>query len=239
MSNPLETVSRRRFTQATLSGLALAGIGAPSILRAALPLALAKLPYDEGALAPVIGAQTVGIHWGRHHRAYVDNAARMVKGTALEGLSLGQIVKETAGRPDRLALFNNAAQAWNHDFYWQSLKPGGGGRPPAELARRLDADFGGMDGFRKAFAETCVGQFGSGWGWLAMRPSGALVVVRTANADVPMTQGLKPLLTIDVWEHAYYLDYQNRRADYVNAVIDRLANWQWAQHNIDAEIDGC
>jgi Fe-Mn family superoxide dismutase len=231
--------ARRRFLHAAAAGSALLGLSAPSFVRGAVPLAHMKLPYAENALAPVIGAQTVGVHWGRHHKGYVDNLNKLIAGTDYASKSLGQIVKETAGKADSQALFNNAGQIWNHDFYWQSLRKGGGGKPPAALARKIDEAFGSFDEFRKTLAATTVSQFGSGWGWLAMDTSGRLKVVRTANAEVPMTQGLKPLLTIDVWEHAYYLDYQNRRADYVNAVIDKLLNWEFAEKNIDAEIDGC
>jgi Fe-Mn family superoxide dismutase len=225
-------VTRRDFIQATAAVTALAAAGAPAVVLGAAPLVHMKLPYAEDALAPVIGAQTVGIHWGRHHKAYVDNLNKLVAGTPFEGQPLEAIVRETAGKADRQALFNNAGQIWNHDFYWRSLKGGGGGKPPAALAQRIDESFGGFDEFRKQFAATTVSQFGSGWGWLVAEPSGKLKVVKTANADVPLTQGLKPLLTIDVWEHAYYLDYQNRRADYVNAVIDKLLDWEFALKNL-------
>jgi len=140
---------------------------------------------------------------------------------------------ESAGKPDKTAIFNNAAQAWNHSFYWNSMKAGGGGRPPAQLEQLIDASFGSFDNFRKELATITVGQFGSGWGWLVV-DAGKLKCVRTPNAETPITGKSKPLLTIDVWEHAYYLDYQNRRADYVNAVIDRLLNWEFAVRNLTA-----
>ncbi len=187
---------------------------------------LPNLPYADGALAPVISANTIGFHYGKHHKTYVDNLNNLVKGTDLEGQSL-----EAIGKPDKAGVFNNAAQVWNHTFYWNCLRANGGGAPPAKLQQMIDAGFGSFDNFKKEFAQACVTQFGSGWGWLVAE-GGALKVVKTGNAEVPFTKGQKPLLTIDVWEHAYYLDYQNRRADYVNAVIDRLLNWHFAEENL-------
>lgn len=223
--------SRREFIKLT-GALACGAFAAPAILRAqASSLALPPLPYAENALAPVISANTIGFHHGKHHKAYVDNLAGMIKGSEYEGTPLEKIVIATAGKPDKAALFNNAGQIWNHNFYWQSLRPNGGGKPPSALAKLIDESFGSFDGFRKEFAATTVSQFGSGWGWL-VSDGGKLKVIKTANADTPITQGLKPLLTIDVWEHAYYLDYQNQRADYVNALIDKLLNWEFAQRNL-------
>ena len=192
---------------------------------------LPTLPYADTALAPVISANTLGFHYGKHHKTYVDNLNNLVKGTDLEGQSLEAIVAATAGKADKAGVFNNAAQVWNHTFYWNCLRQNGGGAPPAKLAQMIDAGFGSFDNFKKEFAQACVTQFGSGWGWLVV-DGGALKVVKTANAEVPFTKGQKPLLTIDVWEHAYYLDYQNRRADYVNAVIEKLLNWHFAEENL-------
>jgi superoxide dismutase, Fe-Mn family len=192
---------------------------------------LPTLPYADTALAPVISANTIGFHYGKHHKTYVDNLNNLVKGTELEGQSLEAIVAASAGKADKAPVFNNAAQVWNHTFYWNCLRANGGGAPPAKLAQMIDAGFGSFDNFKKEFAQACVTQFGSGWGWL-VADGGALKVVKTANAEVPFTKGQKPLLTIDVWEHAYYLDYQNRRADYVNAVIDKLINWHFAEDNL-------
>jgi superoxide dismutase, Fe-Mn family len=192
---------------------------------------LPTLPYADTALAPVISANTIGFHYGKHHKTYVDNLNNLVKGTDLEGQSLEAIVAATAGKADKAGVFNNAAQVWNHTFYWNCLRANGGGAPPAKLAQMIDAGFGSFDNFKKEFAQACVTQFGSGWGWL-VADGGTLKVVKTANAEVPFTKGQKPLLTVDVWEHAYYLDYQNRRADYVNAVIDKLLNWQFAEENL-------
>ena len=193
---------------------------------------LMALPYANDALAPIITAHTISFHHGKHHKTYVDNLNNLVKGTEFEGQSLEAIVTATAGKADKAPLFNNAAQIWNHDFYWNSLKPDGGGVPAGKVADAIDASFGSFDEFKKQMAATTVGQFGSGWGWLVADASGKLKIVKTGNAEVPLTQGLKPLLTIDVWEHAYYLDHQNRRADYVNAVIHKLLNWDFAAKNL-------
>jgi Fe-Mn family superoxide dismutase len=195
------------------------------------PFALPPLPYADTALAPVISANTLGFHYGKHHKTYVDNLNKLVPGSDLEGASLVDIVNATAGKADKAAFFNNAAQVWNHTFYWHCLKPAGGGKPAGDLAAKIDAAFGSLDTFKKDFANAAVTQFGSGWAWL-VADAGALKIVKTGNAEVPFTKGQKPLLTIDVWEHAYYLDYQNRRADYVNALIDKLLNWDFAAENL-------
>jgi superoxide dismutase, Fe-Mn family len=195
------------------------------------PITLPPLPYADNALAPVISANTLGFHYGKHHKAYVDNLNKLIAGTPLEGQPLEQIIREVAGKADKAGVFNNAAQIWNHTFYWHSLKPNGGGAPPAALGRLIERDFGGLDNLKKELATAATTQFGSGWAWLAS-DNGKLVVAKTSNAELPMTRGQKALLTIDVWEHAYYLDYQNRRPDYANAVIDKLLNWQFAADNL-------
>jgi len=195
------------------------------------PFALPPLPYADTALAPVISAQTIGFHYGKHHKAYVDNLNKLVPGTDLEGRTLEEIIVATAGKPDKAGVFNNAAQVWNHTFYWNCMKPNGGGAPTGELAKKIDAAFGSFDNFRKEFANAALTQFGSGWAWLVAEGD-AVKLVKTGNAEVPFTKGQRPLLTIDVWEHAYYLDYQNRRADYANAVIDKLLNWDFAAANL-------
>ena len=192
---------------------------------------LPPLPYADNALEPVISANTISFHYGKHHKTYVDNLNNLVKGTDLESATLESIVNATAGKADKAPVFNNAAQIWNHTFYWHSMKPHGGGKPSGKLAQMIDAAFGNYDEFRKQFSATTVSQFGSGWGWLVV-DGGALKVVKTGNAEVPFTKGQKPLLTIDVWEHAYYLDHQNKRAAYVDAVIDRLLNWDFAAANL-------
>ncbi len=216
----------RRHVLLSAAGAAAAPLLLPKRALAAAPLALPPLPYAENALDPVISATTVSFHYGKHHRAYFDNLNKLIAGTPLADQGLEQIIRATAGASDKTAVFNNAAQAWNHSFYWNSMRPGGGGKPGRELGERIDKDFGGFDAFRKELAGAATSQFGSGWAWLVVA-DGKLKVVKTGNADNPMTQGMKPLLTIDVWEHAYYLDYQNRRADYVNAVLDKLVNWDF------------
>jgi Fe-Mn family superoxide dismutase len=195
------------------------------------PITLPPLPYADNALDPVISANTLGFHYGKHHKAYVDNLNKLIAGTPLEGQSLEAIIKDSAGKADKAGIFNNSAQIWNHTFYWNSLKPNGGGAPPAALAKLIERDFGSLDNLKKELATAATTQFGSGWAWLAS-DNGKLVVTKTSNAELPLTKGQKALLTIDVWEHAYYLDYQNRRPDYANAVIEKLLNWQFAADNL-------
>jgi Fe-Mn family superoxide dismutase len=223
--------TRREFLAAAGVAAAAAVAGFPNIVRAASPITLPPLPYADDALAPVISANTIGFHYGKHHKTYVDNLNKLIGGTELADMPLEKIVAASAGQADRAAVFNNAAQVWNHTFYWSSLKPQGGGEPPAPLKDRIATSFGSMDACKKALADAATGQFGSGWAWL-VADGGRLKVVKTANADNPLPQGLKPLLTIDVWEHAYYLDYQNRRGEYVNAVLDKLVNWEFAAANL-------
>ncbi len=198
---------------------------------AASPFVMEPLPYGESDLAPTVSANTLGFHYGKHYKTYIDNINKLVAGSEFADAPLEKIIVETAGKADKTALFNNAGQAWNHAFYWKSLKPRGGGAPPAALAQKIDADFGSLDALKKELATAATSQFGSGWAWLAL-DGGKLKVVKTANADTPLASGKKPLLTIDVWEHAYYLDYQNRRADYVAAVIDKLLDWEFANANL-------
>jgi len=201
------------------------------VLRAPSSIALPPLPYAENALEPVITAKTLSFHYGKHHKAYVDNLNKLITGTDYSDLALEEIIKGAVGRPERAAIFNNAAQIWNHTFYWNSLSPKGGGDPPAALKHKIEASFSSVDAFKKELAAAAVSQFGSGWAWLVLE-DGKLKVVKTANAENLLTTGKKPLLTIDVWEHAYYLDYQNRRPDYVNAVLDKLINWEFALQNV-------
>ena len=192
---------------------------------------LPPLPYAQDALAPVISAETLSFHYGKHHKAYVDNLNKLVAGTELADTPLEKVIAATAGKPDKAGMFNNAAQIWNHTFFWNSLKPNGGGAPTGAVAKGIEAAFGSFDNFKKEFANAAMTQFGSGWAWLAA-DKGTLKVVKTPNAETPLTAGLTPLVTIDVWEHAYYLDYQNRRADFVAAVIDKLLNWEFANANL-------
>jgi len=202
-----------------------------NILREKPALVFPALPYEEDALEPVISAKTIGFHYGKHHKAYFDNLIKLVTDTDYSDMPLEQIITGTADRPERTAIFNNASQLWNHTFYWQCLAPKGGGEPPAALKSKIEADFGSVDTFKKEFGGAAVSQFGSGWAWLILE-AGKLKVVKTGNAMAPVVKDGKVLLTIDVWEHAYYLDYQNRRADYVTAVLDKLINWEFAVKNL-------
>lgn len=227
------STGRRDFLKsstAALAALTLGGI-APFARAAASPIALPPLPFPEQALSPAISANTLGFHYGKHHKAYVDNLNRLIAGTDYAGLSLEQIVTRSAGQSSAVAIFNNAAQAWNHTFYWHSLRPRGGSEPPARLKERIEASFGSLAACKKELATAAISQFGSGWAWLVAEGE-KLAVMKTANADTPLGSRLKPLLTLDVWEHAYYLDYQNRRADYVTAVLDQLINWEFALENL-------
>ncbi len=195
------------------------------------PIALPPLPFDQGALAPVVSANTLSFHYGKHHKTYVDTLNKLIVGTEFADMPLDKIVKATSPSADHTAIFNNAAQAWNHAFYWKSLKPKGGGEPPATLKRAMEASFGSVDACKKELSKAAVSQFGSGWAWL-VQDGEKLKVIKTPDARTPIADGAKPLLTIDVWEHAYYLDYQNRRVDYVNALIEKLANWEFAAQNL-------
>ena len=199
-----------------------------------MQIALPSLPYAYEALEPFISRTTLELHHGKHHKAYVEKARALAKEVRLADLSLELIIRQTARQERHRALFNNAAQAWNHAFYWRSLRPGGGGEPHGEVADRIKSDFGGYPAFMEQFAAAATGQFGSGWAWLVL-DRGKLKVITTANADTPIAHGLIPLLTIDVWEHAYYLDYQNRRGEYANAVINRLINWDFATRNLNQQ----
>jgi superoxide dismutase, Fe-Mn family len=195
------------------------------------PISLPPLPYDQGALAPVISANTLTFHYGKHHKTYVETLNKLIVGTEFADMPLESIIRATARQADHTAIFNNAAQAWNHTFYWKSLKAKGGGEPPAVLKTLMQDSFGGVDQCKKELSKAAVGQFGSGWAWLVLDGE-KLKILKTADADTPLTDGPKPLLTVDVWEHAYYLDYQNRRVDYVNALLDKLANWEFAAENL-------
>ncbi len=240
MSNKLSTeqINRRSFlgsaAGAVLAATAVSSQGFPAIIGQAAPRVFPPLPYAEDALAPVISAQTVNIHYNRHHKGYFDPVNKLTAGTPLAEASLEEIMMKSYKTSDKTSpsLFNMAAQVWNHTFYWNSLNPKGGGKPSGKLADKINESFGDFDKFRKQFADVTISQFGTGWGWLVADKKGKLSIVKTGDAENPMLQGLKPLLTIDVWEHAYYLDYQNKRADYVNAVLDKLINWDFAAQNL-------
>ena len=195
------------------------------------PFSLPPLPYAESALAPTISAQTIGLHYGKHHKTYVDTLNKLVTGTELADQSLEDIIKTTAGNADKAQIFNNAGQVWNHNFYWRCLGPKAGGKPTGALEDKLSTAFGSFDKFKKEFADAAVAQFGSGWAWV-VSDNGTLKVVKTGNAESPLIKGQTPLLTIDVWEHSYYLDYQNKRADYVKAIIEKLLNWDFLAENL-------
>ena len=197
------------------------------------PFTLPPLPWNEQALEPVISARTIGLHYGKHHRTYVNKLNELVAGTKLADMPLEQVVRETAGKAESQKIFNNAAQTWNHTFFWNCLRPGGG-KPGGDVASRIEADLGGYDKFRERFAQAAIDCFGSGWAWLVDK-GGKLDIVATSNAGTPIASGATPLLTIDVWEHAYYVDYENRRPEFVNAVIDKLLNWEFAASQLASQ----
>ncbi len=196
-----------------------------------MPVDHPGLPYAQAALEPYISARTLEFHHGKHHKAYVDNANKMLAGTDLAGKDLEAVIQAAAKDPAKKGLFNNAAQAWNHAFFWNCMKPGGGGPATGKVADRIKADFGSHEKFAEAFKNAGATQFGSGWAWLVAK-GGKLEIVQTANAETPVAQGIKPLLVVDVWEHAYYLDYQNRRPDFLQAFIDHLINWDFVNANL-------
>lgn len=234
-------ISRRRLVQGAAvvalgAGLARAGVAAPSAspARATLPVdghfQLEPLPYPENALEPVISARTLSFHHGKHHKTYVDNVNKMTADKPAG--SLEDVIRAAAADPEKKGLFNNAAQVWNHSFYWKSMKPGGGGKPGGKIGELVMRDFGSFEKFSEELARVSTTQFGSGWGWVVLGEGGKLEVLSTSNADLPLLHGKRALLTIDVWEHAYYLDHQNMRADYVRLWIEKLANWEFAAANL-------
>ena len=193
---------------------------------------LPELPYDRGGLAPHISEETLNFHYGKHHQAYVTNLNKLIDGTDMDGASLEDIIKASAGDAAKAGLFNNSAQVWNHTFYWHSMKPGGGGAPHGKIAELIDRDLGGYDKFAADFKAAGGGQFGSGWAWLVLK-DGNLAITKTPNAETPLTEdGTVPLLTMDVWEHAYYLDYQNSRPGYMDTFLNSLVNWDFANQNL-------
>ncbi len=193
---------------------------------------LPPLPYGFAALMPVISENTLRIHYGRHNKGYVDELNKLVAGTEFDGMPLEQIVLATADQPEHEKIFNNAAQAWNHAFYWRSLKSRGGGTVTRALQPLVGSSFGDTESLKHEMATAATGQFGSGWAWLVL-DGVRLKVVKTGNAGNVLTDGLVPLLVIDVWEHAYYLDFQSRRADYVTGVLEKLINWEFAAENLE------
>ena len=187
---------------------------------------LPPLPYATDALAPHLSKETFEFHYGKHHQAYVTNLNNLVKGTEFESASLEDIIRKSSG-----GVFNNAAQIWNHTFFWNSMKPGGGGKPAGAIAAAIDKKWGSFDAFKDAFTKSAVGNFGSGWTWLVKKADGSVDIVNTSNAATPLTGADQPLLTIDVWEHAYYIDYRNARPKFVETFLASLANWDFAAKN--------
>lgn len=193
-----------------------------------MAITLPDLPYAKDALEPHISARTLEFHHDKHHQAYVTNLAKLIAGTDMENLSLEDIIKKSSGDAAKAGIFNNAAQVWNHTFYWNCMKKNGGGKPGAKLMGKIEAAFGSFDKFIEEMKNAAVTQFGSGWAWLVL-DGDTVKIMKTSNADNPLAHGQKALLTIDVWEHAYYLDYQNRRPDYVATFFDKLVNWEYAE----------
>ena len=193
---------------------------------------LPVLSYPQNSLEPYISEKTIQFHYGKHHNAYVENTIKLISGTELEDKSLEDIIHISFGNEKKLSLFNNAAQVWNHSFYWNCMKPGGGGNPIGAIKDKIDRSFESYEKFMSKFKNIAMTQFGSGWAWLVLNNESSLEIVKTSNADSPITHNLKPLLTVDVWEHAYYLDYQNKRADYLNSFFENLINWEFVNTQI-------
>lgn len=204
---------------------AVSAVHAEERKESAMPFTLPPLPYKEDALAPHLSAETLQYHYGKHHQAYVNNLNKLTEGKPEAAKSLDEIIMTASG-----GVFNNAAQVWNHTFYWSCMKPGGGGEPSGELAAAIKRDFGSFAKFREEFANAGATLFGSGWTWLVL-DNGKLKVVQTSNADLPMKHGQTALLTMDVWEHAYYIDYRNARPKYVDTFLNNLVNWDFAAAN--------
>ncbi|WP_243361930.1 superoxide dismutase [Fundidesulfovibrio terrae] len=228
-------LTRREFNALAASAVAAAAFGAfspqPAHAQGAPVFPIPVLPFPEDALEPVISAKTISFHYGKHTKTYYDNMNKMLEGKPSAGMTLEKVFLDASKDAAAVGLFNNAAQAWNHTFYFAGLKKGGGGAPSGKLGDAIKAAFGGFEEFKKAFIDAAVTQFGSGWAWL-VEDAGTLKVVKTPNAMNPMVNNQKPILTVDVWEHAYYLDYQNRRADYVKDVLEKLVNWDVAAKNL-------
>ena len=193
---------------------------------------LPVLSYPQNSLEPFISENTIQFHYGKHHNAYVENTIKLISGTELEDKSLEDIIIASFDKEKMVSLFNNAAQVWNHSFYWDCLKPSSGGNPSGSIKDKINDSFGSYEKFIDNFKNTAMSQFGSGWAWLVLRNDNTLDIMKTSNAGTPLTHNLKPLLTVDVWEHAYYLDYQNKRADYLDAFFEHLINWEFVNTQI-------
>ena len=193
---------------------------------------LPKLDYQNDALAPIMSQETLDLHHGKHHQTYVTNLNNLVKDTDMQDSSLEEIVVKSSKDPSMAGIFNNAGQHWNHILFWQCMKPNGGGSMPSELESRITSDLGGIDQFKEAFIQAGITQFGSGWAWLAI-DNGKLVVTKSPNASNPLVDGMKPILGCDVWEHSYYIDYRNKRPDYLKAFLDSMVNWEFVASQLD------
>jgi Fe-Mn family superoxide dismutase len=193
---------------------------------------LPSLPYASDALAPYMSSETLDFHHGKHHQTYVTNLNNLVKDTDMQDSSLEEIVVKSSKDPSMAGMFNNAGQHWNHILFWQCMKPNGGGSMPSELESRITSDLGGIDQFKEAFIQAGITQFGSGWAWLAI-DNGKLVVTKSPNASNPLVDGMKPILGCDVWEHSYYIDYRNKRPDYLKAFLDSMVNWEFVASQLD------
>ena len=193
---------------------------------------LPSLPYASDALAPYMSSETLDFHHGKHHQTYVTNLNNLVKDSDMQDASLEDIVIKSSKDASMAGIFNNAGQHWNHILFWQCMKPNGGGAIPSELENRINSDFGSVDQFKEAFVQAGTTQFGSGWAWLAI-DNGKLVVTKSANASNPLVEGMKPILGCDVWEHSYYIDYRNKRPDYLKAFLDNLVNWEFVSSHLD------
>ena len=243
MAQPFQRrdLSRRGLLAGSLAGATALALGSASpsqpsnptdaTMTQADPFQLPPLPYADTALEPHISAKTLSFHYGKHHNAYLTNLNNLVKGSDLAGLKLEELILKVAKDDSKKGVFNNAAQVWNHTFYWNSMRAKGGGKPSGKLAGLIDSSFGSFDAFKEQFKKAATGQFGSGWAWLVV-DGAKLAIVTTGNAELPLTSGKRALLTCDVWEHAYYLDFQNRRPDYVTAFLDSLVNWDFAAQNL-------
>ena len=196
-----------------------------------MSITLPDLPFAKNALEPYISERTLEFHYGKHHQAYVNNGNSLIAGTELETLPLEEIIKKTSDIKEKVGIFNNAAQVWNHSFYWKCMKANGGNKAVGKIAAKIDTDFGSFEQFADEFKKAGATQFGSGWAWLVL-DNDKLKIIKTTNADTPITQNLKPLLVVDVWEHAYYLDYQNRRPDYLTTFMDKLVNWDFVNSQL-------
>ncbi len=231
----LGLVSASTITSSFIDKICFAGYPVENNKRYNMNFTLPDLPYEKNHLEPFVSAKTLDFHHGKHHRTYVDNLNKLVENSSFSSMSLEDIIKTTHKNDQKVGVFNNAAQAWNHSFYWHSMKQNGGGEPKNDLKKKIIEDFGSVDNFAADFKTAGATQFGSGWAWLVL-DNGKLKVVKTANAICPIVNNQIPLITMDVWEHAYYLDFQNRRPDYIAMFLDKLINWDFASANFEANI---